>query len=56
MHVVLGVLSLKYISDRYKKAMEKLKADGFSSIEQVGGIDDFYHNYGNAFLVNKVAS
>jgi len=55
MHVVIGVLSLKHISDRYKKAIKKLENDGFSSIEQAGSVEDFYHNY-HAFLVDKQAS
>lgn len=53
MHIVLGVLSLKYISDRYDIGIRKLKEDGLS-LEYIKP-EDFYYNY-NAFIVKENSS
>ncbi|MDR0676529.1 MAG: hypothetical protein LBF97_05780 [Elusimicrobiota bacterium] len=51
MHVILGILSLKYISDRYDVGIKNLEKDGFSLIESVSK-DEFYFHY-KAFVVPK---
>lgn len=53
MHVILGILSLKYISDRFKVGLAKLNADNFS-LNEISA-EDFYYNY-KAFIVNEKAS
>lgn len=53
MHVILGILSLKYISDRFKVGLAKLNADNFQLSEV--SAEDFYYNY-KAFIVNEKAS
>lgn len=53
MHVILGILSLKYISDRFKVGLAKLNADNFQLSEITPEL--FYYNY-NAFIVNEKAS
>jgi len=53
MHVILGVLSLKYISDRYKVGIATVNADGLS--EEDLTVEDLYYNY-NIFKVTEKAS
>jgi len=53
MHVILGVLSLKYISDRYKIGMAAAIAEGFT--EEDLDFDDLYYTY-HAFKVTEKAS
>lgn len=48
MHTILGVLSLKYISDKYDVGMENLEEDGLT-IDLIDS-DEFYSGYG-AFKV-----
>lgn len=48
MHVILGILSLKYISDRYDVAIKKLKKEGMS-IDLITP-DMFYAKF-DAFIV-----
>ncbi|TCG11946.1 type I restriction-modification system subunit M [Mycoplasma todarodis] len=50
MHVILGILSLKYISDKYDVAIKKLDEDGFS-INDLSQ-EMFYAEY-NAFKVSS---
>lgn len=52
MHVVIGVLSLKYISDRFDVALSKLNKDGFTIEEFQNSPEDFYYQY-NAFLMDE---
>ncbi|WP_342252172.1 type I restriction-modification system subunit M [Spiroplasma endosymbiont of Amphibalanus improvisus] len=53
MHTILGILSLKYISDKFDTAIEKLKQDGLelSDIEP----DELYGEY-DAFIVPEKSS
>lgn len=53
MHVILGILSLKYISDRYKVGVIKVESEGLS--EDLISPEDLYHSY-NAFKVTEKAS
>lgn len=57
MHIILGVLSLKYISDKYKIGIEKLKKDGFTleTYLNILSQDDFYYQY-NSFIVGEKSS
>ena len=48
MHTILGILSLKYISDRHKTALKKIKSDGLSLEELTK--EELYFGY-NAFFV-----
>ena len=48
MHVILGILSLKYISDRFDMGVKKLHKDGLN-IKDIE-TDEFYAGY-NAFKV-----
>jgi type I restriction enzyme M protein len=52
MHVILGILSLKYISDKYDSALHKIKELGFS-IEEIE-IDEFYAKF-DAFKVPETS-
>lgn len=53
MHVILGILSLKYISDRYKVGIKKLENDELT--EDMLSPEDLYYSY-NAFKVTEIAS
>ncbi|WP_342268462.1 class I SAM-dependent DNA methyltransferase [Spiroplasma endosymbiont of Aspidapion aeneum] len=53
MHIVLGVLSLKYISDKYNTAIKKIREDNLDP-DIIDSID-FYNEYG-AFKVPKESS
>ncbi|MCL8209779.1 type I restriction-modification system subunit M [Spiroplasma attinicola] len=53
MHVILGILSLKYISDRYKIGITAAIAEGFSKEDL--DFDDLYYTY-HAFKVTEKAS
>ena len=50
MHVILGILSLKYISDKFDIGIKKSKEDGFSIDELSSSM--FYSNY-ESFKVSK---
>ena len=50
MHTILGILSLKYISDKFDNAKQKLKNDGLDIVD----LDDFeFFSKYNAFKVFK---
>ncbi len=53
MHTILGILSLKYISDRYKLALQKLEKDGMS-IDLITP-SEFYSQF-HGFIVPNEAS
>jgi len=53
MHVVLGILSLKYISDRYKVGIKALKTDGLTEASLSN--EELYYTY-NIFKVTEKAS
>lgn len=53
MHVILGILSLKYISDRNRVGVQELIAKGLTN-EEVSA-EDLYYNF-NAFKVSEKAS
>lgn len=53
MHVILGILSLKYISDRNKVGVQKLIGDGLT--DDMITAEDLYYSY-NAFKVPVKAS
>ena len=50
MHVILGILSLKYISDRFDVGVKKLNDDGLSMNDTDS--DEFYAGY-NAFKLPR---
>lgn len=53
MHTILGILSLKYISDRYKAALKKIADDGMTVADFT--ITELYYEY-NCFVVSNESS
>ncbi|MGL5268672.1 MAG: N-6 DNA methylase [Spiroplasma sp.] len=53
MHIILGILSLKYISDRYNVEIKEIIANGLS--EEVLSPEDLYYGY-NTFKVTEKSS
>jgi len=53
MHIILGILSLKYISDRYKVGIKNIIANGLN--EEVVSPEELYDVY-NTFKVTEKSS